>query len=212
MATDIALRPSTTCTLYGIEDTLAALVTSIDLCESAEARTAILADIGEALRTAREKRDRIVAFLRHCADQENFADEEIARLEKRKQQIGRVRGELEQYVIGVIQRFVAPDRKGIQRLDGNVSAMRLQKNPDAVLVTDIALVPLAFKDAVVTLPAYAWEALLNRVGSEDRKEFERLVKRLEYRPDKRELAKELKAGTTIAGADLQFGDMRLVVS
>ena len=90
--------------------------------------------------------------------------------------------------------------------------MRLQKNPDAVLVTDIALVPLAYKDAIVTLPAYAWEALLNCVGSEDRNEFERLVKRLEYRPDKRELAKELKAGTTIAGADLQFGDMRLVVS
>jgi len=212
MATDIAVRPATACSLYAIEDTLAALVNSIDLCESPEDRKSILAEIAEALRSAREKRDRVVAFLRHCADQEKFADDEIARLEARKRQIARVRDELERYVIRVIAQCVPPDRKGIQRLEGNVSTMRLQKNPDTVLVTDIGLVPLAYKDAVVTLPAYAWEALLNCVPIEERKQFEQLVKRLEYRADKRELGKELRAGTPIAGADLQFGDLRLIIT
>lgn len=90
--------------------------------------------------------------------------------------------------------------------------MRLQKNPDVVMVTDIGAVPVAYKDAVLTLPAYVWETLLNCVTREERKQFEQLVKRVEYRADKRQLAKELKAGTPIPGADLQFGDMRLVVA
>jgi hypothetical protein len=212
LQSDISVHRGTACSLYEIEDTLAALGDSVNTCESIENRSALLAQIGEALCTARDKRDRVVAFLRYCADQEKFADEEIARLESRKRHIARVREELETYVIQVIQQCATPDRNGIRRLEGNVSAMRLQKNPDTVLITNIEAVPLAYKQAVLALPAYVWEALLNCVSVQERQYFEKLVTRIEFRADKRQLTTELKAGTPIAGAHLRSGDMRLVIT
>ena len=55
MATEVALRPATACTLYDIEDTLAALVNSVDLCESPEDRKSILAEIAAALRASADR-------------------------------------------------------------------------------------------------------------------------------------------------------------
>jgi hypothetical protein len=68
--------------------------------------------------------------------------------------IARVQDELERYVIQVIDQFAAPDRRGIKRLEGNVSSLRIQKNPDSVLITDLDSVPLALKQVVLTMPAY----------------------------------------------------------
>ena len=207
----VPFRP-TNCTLYELEGQLQALVNSIDLAEAPSSREPILQEIEEALRRTREKRDAVVAFLRHCEAQRSFADEEIARIEKRKAFIARVQEELERRLIQLIEQFATPDRKGVKRLDGNCSSMRIQKNPDSVLVMDPKLVPPAFKAAVVTMPAYVWEALLECLHLDERKEFERLVQKLEYKPDKRAIGTELKNGTSIPGADLAFGDWRLVLS
>jgi hypothetical protein len=204
-------RPSH-CTLYELEDNLQALLNSIDLAEEPSSRAAILDEIGQALRKTREKRDSMVAFLRHCEQQQEFADQEIARLQKRKAFIARVQQELELRVIQVVEEFAVPDRKGIQRLEGNCSSVRIQKNPDSVMIVDPNLVPPAFKAAVVTLPAYVWEALLNCLDPEERKEFEPLIAKLEFKPDKKAIGAELKNGTEIPGADLRFGEWRLVLS
>jgi hypothetical protein len=61
------------------------------------------------------------------------------------------------------------------------------------------------------MPAYVWEALLQMIGPKDRKEFESRVERLEYKPDKKAIASDLKNGVTVPGADLKFGDWRLVI-
>jgi hypothetical protein len=212
MQLELIKTGTTCCTVYQLEDNLAALVNTLDLAEGPEARAAVLDAIGESVRAARDKRDRVVAFLRHCADQQRFADEEIERIGQRKRQIAKVQSELESHLVRIVEEFAPADRKGVKRLEGNVSTMRLQKNPDSVLILDPALVPVAFKDAVLTMPAYVWEALLQRLTHEERAEFERRVTRLEFRPDKKALASELKAGNDIAGADLQFGQYRLVVS
>jgi hypothetical protein len=92
-----------------------------------------------------------------------------------------------------------------------VSTLRIQKNADSVLVTDAVAIPLAQKDVVLTMQAYVWEALLQIVGAKDRKEFESHVERLEYKPDKRAIAADLKSGVAVPGADLKFGDWRLVI-
>jgi hypothetical protein len=154
----------------------------------------------------------LVGFLRHCELQQQFADEEIARIQKRKGFIARVQEELERHVVKLIDQFETPDRRGVKRFDGNCSSMRIQKNPVAVVVADPTLVPPPFKAAVVTMPAYAWEALLECLDLEARKEFERLVQKLEFKPDKRAIGAELKNGTEIPGADLTFGDWRLVIA
>jgi hypothetical protein len=89
--------------------------------------------------------------------------------------------------------------------------MRIQKNPDSIAIIDLGSVPLAFKQAVLTMPAYVWEALLVRVGIDDRQTFEALVEKVEIKADKKSIGAELKSGIQIAGADLKFGDWRLVI-
>jgi hypothetical protein len=71
---------------------------------------------------------------------------------------------------------------------------------------------LAFKQAVLAMPAHVWEALLQRLGLEERKIWETRVDKLEFKPNKKTLGAELKSGTEIPGADLKFGDWRLVIA
>jgi hypothetical protein len=212
MATELIPTQANSCTLYELEDNLQALVNSIDLAEEPPMRASILEEIGQELRKTKEKRDRVVAFLRHCELQQSFADAEIERIQKRKALIARVQEELESYLAHVIEQFAPPDRRGIKRLEGNFSSVRIQKNPDSVLITDLDAIPLAFKQAVLVMPAYVWEALLQRVGPEERKTFEARVDRLEFKPDKKAIGAELKRGNQIQGADLKFGDSRLVIT
>jgi len=200
------------CTLYELEDNLQALVNSIELAEDPSERASVLEEIGHALRRTAEKRDTVVQFLRHCEMQQRFADAELERIQKRKTLIARLQEELEAYLVQVVERYAKPDRRGIQRLEGNFSSLRIQKNPDSVLITDLSAVPLAFKQAVLAMPAHVWEALLQRVGLEERKVWEGRVEKLEYKPDKKAISAELKNGTEIPGADLKFGDWRLVIS
>jgi hypothetical protein len=212
MANELARSKSDECTLYELEDSLAAFVNTIDLAEDEPTRQVIRDEIGQALRKTKDKRDAVVAFLKHCEQQQTFADAEIERIEKRKAFIARVQGELECYIVRVVEQFAVPDRRGVQRLEGNVSILRAQKNPDSVLITDMNAIPVAYKQVVLSMPAYVWEALLIRVGHQDRKEFESRIDKQEFRPDKKAIAAELKKGIAIPGADLKFGDNRLVIS
>jgi hypothetical protein len=211
MATQLVPRPNS-CTLYELEDNLQALVNSIDLAEEPSARELILEEIGEALRKTAEKRDVVVAFLRHCEMQRRFADAEIDRIQKRKASIARLQEEFEAHLVCVVERYAKPDRRGVQRLEGNFSSLRIQKNPDSVLVTDVGAIPLAFKQVILAMPAYVWEALLQTLGLEERKDWEARVEKLEFKPDKKAIGAELKSGTEIPGADLKFGDWRLVIT
>jgi hypothetical protein len=212
MATQILPQHASQCTLYELEDNLQALVNSIDLAEEPSSRESILEEIGQALRKTREKRDAVVAFLRHCDLQQEFADAEVARIQKRKAFIARVQQELQIRAIEVIEQFAVPDRNGAKRLEGNHSSMRIQKNPDSVIVADPNLVPPAFKHALVTMPAHVWEALLQCLDSEERQALEPLIDKLEFKPDKKAIRAEIKSGTDIPGADLRFGEWRLVLS
>src|SRR5215469_283142 len=199
------------CTLYEIEDHLAALVNSVAFADEPAAHEVILDEIGQAVRGANEKRDAVVGFLRHCAAQERFAEAEIERIQKRSAFIASVRVELEQYLIQIVERFAVPDRRGVRRLEGNFSSMRIQRNPDSVLIADDQALPVAWKDIVLTMPAYSWEALLQRLDPEERTVFEQEVKKTEIKPDKRSIGCELKKGEQIEGAQLKAGDFRLVI-
>jgi len=200
------------CTLYELEDTLQAFANTIALAEAPDVRQLMLEEIGQALRKTKEKRDRVVAFLRHCGQQLEFADAEIERIQKRKDVIARICEELECYLVQMIDQFAVPDQRGIKRLEGNLSIMRIQKNPDSVLITDDRALPVEWKDIVLTMPAHVWVALLQRLAKDECTLFEQKVKKSEFRPDKKAIANELKKGVEIPGADLKFGDLRLVIS
>jgi hypothetical protein len=211
MATELVPTPKNNLSLYEIEDNLAALANTFEVVGEDEVKQILLEEIGRALWQAKEKRDAVVAFLRHCAAQQNFADQEIERIRKRRDRIARFQAELERHVISIIDRFAAPDRRGVKRLEGKVSSLRIQKNPDSVAITDENALPLPFKDVVLTMPAHVWEALLERLGEDERTVFEAQMTKSEFKPNKRALANELKKGEQILGADLKFGDFRLVI-
>jgi hypothetical protein len=211
MPTELVPTPKAALTLYELEDNLAALANTFELVEEAETKRLILDEIGHALRQVKEKRDAVVGFLRHCEAQQRFADQEIERIKSRRDRIAEFQEELEQYVIRVIDQFVVPDRRGVKRMEGNFSSLRIQKNPDSVVITDEKALPVAWKDVVLTMPAHVWEALLQRLEKDERAVFEAQVKKCEFKPDKRALVKELKNGEEIPGADLKFGELRLVI-
>ncbi len=211
MATELVPIPKTGLTLYEVEDNLAALANTFEVVEEAEAKRLILDEIGQAIRRVKEKRDAVVGFLRHCEAQQKFADLEIERLKIRRERIARFQAEFEQYLVSLIDQFAIPDRRGVKRLEGNFSSMRIQKNPDSVVITDEKALPVAWKDVVLTMPAHVWEALLERLETDDRRVFEEKVKKCEFKPDKRAVAGELKNGEQIPGADLKFGEWRLVL-
>ena len=50
------------------------------------------------------------------------------------------------------------------------------------------------------------------MGPRSEKTFEARVDKLELKPDKKAIGAELKRGTQIPGADLRFGDWRLVIT
>lgn len=212
METELTRSQPNACALYELEDNLEAFANTVDLAEDEPSRRLILDEIGHALRRAKEKRDTVVAFFRHCEMQQKFADLEIERIQKKKARISQVQAELERYVVQLVEQFAVTDRRGVKRLEGNLSSLGIQKNPDSVLITDLDAIPLAFKHAILAMPAHVWEALLQRLGLEDRKVFESRVEKLEFRADKKAIAAELKNGVPIAGADLKFGEFRLVIS
>jgi len=211
MATELVPIQKTGLTLYEVEDNLAALANTFEVVEEAEAKRLILDEIGQAIRRVKEKRDAVVGYLRHCEAQQKFADLEIERLKSRRERIARFQAEFEQYLVSLIDQFAIPDRRGVKRLEGNFSSMRIQKNPDSVVITDEKALPVAWKDVVLTMPAHVWEALLERLDTDDRRVFEEKVKKCEFKPDKRAVAGELKNGEQIPGADLKFGEWRLVL-
>jgi hypothetical protein len=128
--------------LYELEDNLQALVNSIDLAEEPAIRASILEKIGHEVRKAKEKRDTVVGFLRYCESQQKFAEAEIDRIQKHKEFIARVQEELEAYLIPVVEQFASPDRRGVQRLEGHFSSLRIQRNPESVLISDLEAIPL----------------------------------------------------------------------
>jgi hypothetical protein len=211
MATELVPIQKTGLTLFEVEDNLAALANTFEVVEEAEAKRIILDEIGQAIRRVKEKRDAVVGFLRHCEAQQKFADLEIERLKTRRERIVRFQAEFEQYLVSLIDQFAIPDRRGVKRLEGNFSSMRIQKNPDSVVITDEKALPVAWKDVVLTMPAHVWEALLERLDKDERRVFEEKVKKCEFKPDKRAVAGELKNGEQIPGADLKFGELRLVL-
>ena len=143
MATELIPARPNSCSLYELEDTLQALVNTIDLAEDPSVQEMILDEIGQTLQRTKEKRDRVVAFLRHCEQQQEFADAEVERIQKRKRLIARVHQTLESYLVRITDQFAEPDRRGVKRLEGNFSSMRLQRNPESVVITDDKALPVA---------------------------------------------------------------------
>lgn len=126
-------------TLYAIEEHLAALMDSIDLCETEEARAECDAEICRTIEAEIRKVDDFCRFRAHLQSQEGLADKEIERLKARKTGFAKLAERLDQYAIRVMQSM------NLKKLDGNTSRLTLRTNQPALEVTNEELVPAQYK-------------------------------------------------------------------
>ena len=205
-------------TLYQIEDDLRALLDTEEGMEpDDENRLQILREIAEKSQQAIEKRDNVIRFLRHLEMQLEAVDREIERLKSLKQSWLAGKEKVERYVAKVIEECVPEPKRGQRKLEGTVGVLTLRKAPDRVEVTDVAALPDELVDAAVTLRGDQLAALRRMVslaasqGDVESVKLLPVLEKAKRTPRKRDIKQALDSGEQLAGADIVFGENRLVV-
>jgi hypothetical protein len=194
-------------TLYNLEDDLASLIETEEGGVPAEVAEQFRQELAETLRKATGKRDKVSAFIRHLEAQAAFAGQEAQRLSQRKRFFENAAERMRGYVRWVIEQM-GPDEKGAWRkLEGRISTLSLRKCPDAVEITDEAVVPAEFKWLDITVRADLWEKHLERCTD---RSIVKVVDHVEVRIDKRKLLEALREGA-VPGAGLRPTEYSLQV-
>ena len=199
---------STALTLYAIEEQFVALLDTEDLVPN-DQQLAFLDDLASANALAVEKRDRLIGFLRHCDLLQEGLDKEIKRMQAFRDDYQRKQERVEKYVVQVIERFAPEPKRGAKRLEGSIGVLSLRKNPDHVEVTNPEAVPIEYRDVSVKMPAQQWADIEHEFVERGYPGF--TVKSCRSEVRKSEVSDAIKAGAEIPGADVVFGQMKLVV-
>jgi Siphovirus Gp157 len=186
----------TALTLYEIEDNLAALVNTEDMVEDPEQRKAIEAEIVTAQLTAAYKRDSFGKFLATCEHYSEALSAEIKVLQARKKRFESAKERAEGYAVYAMQAL------GRTKLEGNTVTLALRKCPESTAVSDEASVPSQFKTLTITVPALAWEELIDGVDIDERSKFIGAVKKTECTVDRTGIKASIKGGVEVPGASL----------
>jgi hypothetical protein len=131
--------------LVAIHDYLESLFDTYDMTEEGSAeREALTLEIAVYLEAEIRKVDSIAGYLGHCESQQDFASQEIKRLQERKQSFARKQARLEDY----IQRVMT--LAGKSKLEGRTSTLQLKSCPASVEVINQDLVPQEFIRTSIT--------------------------------------------------------------
>jgi hypothetical protein len=192
-------------TLYDLEEHLVALVDSMETV-TPDQEQEFMEDFKAALSSAAEKRDRVAHLLAHLEQQQAFAAQEIARLQKFKKDRQAVQARLEAYVSYCIQSLGLDQSGKYRKLEGNTTVMFLRSCPPSVEVTDLDAVPADYKSVAITLPALVWDAILRALEDELADKVATTVARAETRTvDKRAVNTAINSGILVPGARLITG-------
>lgn len=129
----ITREPQGSSSLYSILEQLAALLDTLELAHAPEEREEIEAQINAICEAEVRKVDAIANFLATLGNQQDFADQEIKRLQARKQAAARKQGRLEAYVIRVME------QAGLRK-----NTFTLRQCQPSVRITDELLIPPAY--------------------------------------------------------------------
>lgn len=122
-------------TLYEISETLAALIETVDLCESEEERAECEAEILRTIEAQVRKVDDFCRFLAHLESQAELASDEMERLKERKNGFLRSAERLERYAIRVMTSL------NVRRLEGQTARLTLRTSQPAVTIDDPGILP-----------------------------------------------------------------------
>lgn len=209
-------------TLYQTEQNLRAFLDTEDLVP-AEMMAEFSAELVAANDAAVSKRDGVIRFIRHCESQIEMARAEEKRIADWRKSLEGGLERFEGYVARVIETNVPEPNKGPRKLVGRVGEIRLVKKPGAVVITDEAAIPDAFKRITVSIPLEQWERMRTAVVRALAYLAERdgavsgagLVGIFEV-PGKFDvplapIKKAIEAGEDVPGADLTVNQFRLEV-
>lgn len=131
--------------LVAIHDYLESLFDTYDMTEEGSAeREALTLEIAVYLEAEIRKVDSIAGYLGHCESQQDFAAQEIKRLQERKASFARKQARLEDYIQRVMH------LAGKSKLEGRTSTLQLKQCPASVEVINQSLVPQEFIRTSIT--------------------------------------------------------------
>lgn len=185
-------------TLYELEDTLVAMLNSIDMVEDPEQRAEAEQEIITLHLAAVEKRDRVAQFLSHCDNQEAFIKAEIDRLSDLKATFAKARERVEAMIVNTIQAIGQDDNGKWRKLDGRTCSFSLAKKPLSTEITSMEALPARFKDVSVKLPAEDWIAFVDELDIDQRTAFLGKLKGYDETARKSDVKKALELEAAIA--------------
>lgn len=216
--------PTTSITLFGVEESLEALLNSQDLVpeeQEAEYQKAV----AESLDKAVDKREHVGQMILYCQDKQAVCEREIKRLEGHKKTFALVEQRVSNMALGVILTLGKDEKDKFRRLQGHTLTLSAAKNPDAVEVTDEDAVPDDYKIIAPKLPMSAWRKLLELIYGEDLRIIsdDQTVNELRAAVDcakenasvsisKSAIKEALEAGKEVNGAQMRLNVYRLKVS
>jgi len=156
-----------------------------------------LARLGTELAT---KTDNIAGVLRRMATEQDALKAEQERIHARRKTFERAEDWLRKYVVHTMQ------ERGLRNLKTQNNTLFLRSS-DAVVVTDPAEVPEIYKTATVKMPMWLWNQIVFGMTCEGTPEDVILhieALRHEEAISLSAIKRDIKAGVTVPGADLEF--------
>jgi hypothetical protein len=151
----------TNASLMQIEERLQMLLDSEEFIDPAapdadHLRAMLHAEIANTVTAELAKVDGIANYLAWLENQQEFADQELKRLQARKAKFARRQERIEEMVIGLLQTRQKP------RLEGHTTFLALRGCPPSLEITDESAVPTEYKTAVITSEMKIDKALIKR--------------------------------------------------
>lgn len=194
-------------TLYDAEDNLLAMLETEDSV-TPEMELEFQKQLGESLKTAIDKRERVGQFILQLEANAKFAREEVKRIEAKARFWESAAKRLRGYVLNVIQE-IGPNKKGdLQKLEGHTLTMSARALPTSVEVIEGDLVPLKYKDVSIIFSGDEWAKMKESLNEDVLKELE---PRLEWRISRALIKGAITRGETVPGAELLVGGQTLSI-
>lgn len=190
-------------TLYELEDGLLALLDTDDMVPD-EQRGEYLAALQDQLEKTVEKRDAVARFMAHLESQQELVKAEVDRLQRLGKHFKAVEDRMKDTVRCTIQNLGVDAKGKYRKLEGKTCVLSLAKLPGSVEITDEEAVPVEYKDAVLTMPAATWQALMEDLFPEDREKIVAALRKQDLVVRKSDVKAALEGGE-VPGARMSEG-------
>jgi hypothetical protein len=183
-------------TLEAIEAQLAEPQLDEEKAALEKGRAEMLAQIESVGTELVKKTDNIAGVLRRITSEQELIKSEEERLRARRKCFERAEKWLRTYVLSVMR------QRGVSQLKTPTHTLFI-RSTEAVSIIDAGAVSAIYKTVTVKMPLVVWQAILDRMhGPEGVRAQEEI--------SLADIKREIKAGGSVDGADITFGDSLVI--